>query len=165
MDEGSIRFLEAQYVVFAKTEGGFLKLHIMPDEDYSRVSLYYIFPFSVENGYISVRNQEGKEIGIIKSMEDYSEATKELLLDELHRRYFTPIIQRIVSIKEEFGYYYWEVVTDAGQKKFILRREQHSIIGITEKRVILTDVDGSRFEISDCSKMEPKFVKILEMLL
>lgn len=164
-DEGYIRFIEPQYAVFSKTEGGFLKLHIMPGEDYARVNLYYIFPFSAENGYISVRNQEGKEIGIIKSIEDYTESTKELLLNELHRRYFTPSIQRIISIKEEFGYYYWDVVTDAGQKKFALRREQHGIISITEKRVLITDVDGNRFEILDCGSLEPKFVKILEMLL
>jgi len=165
MEEGSIRFIDPKTAIFGRTEGGFLKLHIEPDEDYSRVSLHYIFPFTAGNGYVSVRNYDSKEIGIIRSMDCFSETAKELLREELQRRYFTPVIQRIVSIKEEFGYFYWEVITDAGSKKFTLRREHHSIISITEKRILIIDVDGNRFEISDCSKMEPKFVKVLEMLL
>jgi hypothetical protein len=164
-DYASIRYLEPKSSSFEQTPGGFLSLKIEPDEFYARVNLHRAFPFSQEEKYISVRDPEGKEIGIIRSMKDFPSSTVKLFQLELERRYFTPIIQKISSIKEEFGYSYWDVETDSGHKRFTVRRGSSSIIPITDERLIIIDVDGNRFEIPNYKSLGNKNIKIIETLL
>jgi len=160
-----IRYLNPDEIILRKTEGGFLALQIGDSEKYDRVNLYRAFPFSKENEFISVRDSEGKEIGILRSLDDFSGEKRALLLGELNRRYFTPIIERIHSIKEEFGYVYWDVKTDAGYRRFTIKRDENSVINIDGKRVLIIDVDGNRFEIPDVEALDAKSYKKIELLI
>lgn len=161
----SIRYIGPENTEFTQTSGGFISLKIEPDEFYSRINLYRIFPFSKQNEYISIRDSEGKEIGIIRSLKQFPAETIELFEVELNRRYFSPIISKVDSIKEEFGYSYWNVQTDAGPKRFTVQRGSNNVIPITDQRILLIDVDGNRFEIPDYRKLDEKHVKIVETIL
>jgi len=160
-----IRYLSPETTKFEKTNGGFVSMHIEPDENYPRVNFYRAFPFKFSREFISVRDVEGKEIGIIRSIDDFPPKDIELIEMELSRRYFRPVITKINSIKDEFGYTYWNVITDAGPKKFTVQRNQNSVISLTEKNILIIDVDGNRYEIPDYTKLDPKSMKIVEMLL
>lgn len=164
-DYATIRFLDPKIVKFTLENGGFLSMSIKPDETYTRVNLHRMFPFTVERGYISVRTVEGKEIGVIKSIDDFPKETVKLIEIELERRYFTPVIEKINSIREEFGYYYWDTMTSAGPRRFTVRREAQSVITINNRRILIVDVDGNRFEIPDYKAVEPRYFKIIEALL
>lgn len=160
-----LNYIDPEKSSFKMTSGGFLSLHIEPDKDYPRVNLVRMFPFSNENDYISVRDEENNEIGIIKSLYDYPEETVNIAMIELNRRYFAPVIEKVSSIKEEFGYFYWDVMTNSGPKRFTVQGEQHTMTNITENRVLVTDVDGNRFEIPDYKALDAKYYKIIEALL
>ena len=43
------------------------------------------------------------------------EETEKLITAELERRYFTPDIEKIYSVKEKFGYLYFDALTSAGK--------------------------------------------------
>ena len=166
-----IRYLEPRSSKFSLTEGGFLSLHIENKdkseniENYDRVNFYRAFPFKYAREYISVRTIEDKEIGIIKNMDDYPEETIKLFDYELNRRYFTPIIEKINRIKEEFGYSYWDVLTNSGSKRFTVQNIHNNVIQITQIRILVIDVDGNRFEIPDYKKLDLRSLKIVERLL
>ena len=51
-------------------------------------------------------DEKDKEIGMIASLDDLPKSTARLLEDELNRRYFAPVIEKVLSVKEEFGYTY-----------------------------------------------------------
>lgn len=149
---------------FNKTMGGFLTLKF-EDKEYGRISLHRAFPFSYGDKFISVRDKEGKEIGLIKEISDFDEETIMLFDEELKRRYFLPLIRSITSIKEEFGYSYWTVITDMGAKKFIVKKDNSSFINIKDNRILILDVDGNRYEISDYTKLDNRSYKLIELLL
>ncbi len=135
------------------------------DEKYDRVGLHRAFPFNYEREYISVRTTEGKEIGMIRNIDDYPADIVEIFLYELDRRYFTPYIQKINSIKEEFGYTYWDVLTDSGPRRFTVQNIHNNLIQISDVRILVLDVDGNRFEIPDSAKLDVKSLKMIERLL
>lgn len=159
-----IKYIEAEDAHFYKNNGGFIGLKV-GDENYERVSLHRAFPFSHSNSYISVKDKEGKEIGIIRDLEEFPKDTLELFMEELQRRYFLPRIDKINSIKEEFGYSYWEVLTNLGIKRFTIKKDNSSFLNVKDNRILVIDVDGNRYEISDYTKLDSKSYKLIELLL
>ena len=70
-------------------KNGFVALAFLNGEEktvYNRVSLRRCFPFELKNEYISVLDEEGREIGLIYSISDFPNI-KEILETELVRRY------------------------------------------------------------------------------
>ncbi|MDF2699056.1 MAG: hypothetical protein K0Q49_612 [Haloplasmataceae bacterium] len=159
-----IKYLTNENTTFYKSNGGFIGLK-SGETDYKRVSLIKAFPFSFSNSFISVRDKEKNEIGIIKNIDDFSSDTKLLFVEELERRYYLPVIDKINSIKEEFGYGYWDVLTNHGNKKFTIRRDNNSFINIKDKLILIIDVDGNRYEISDYTTLDEKSFKLIELML
>ncbi|HLS89659.1 MAG TPA: DUF1854 domain-containing protein [Limnochordia bacterium] len=160
-----IRYLDPATARFSETPGGFVRLVIGEEESYPRVALYRAFPFSFPDRYISVRDMDGNEIGMIKDLNEFDEKTAKLILRELERRYFTPVITQIESIKEEFGYAYWDVRTDAGPRRFTVRDMQSNVILLSPEHVLIIDVDGNRYEIPDYHKLDARSRKYIEDLL
>jgi hypothetical protein len=159
-----IKYIKPQDASFYKNSGGFIGLKL-GDTEYPRVSLYRAFPFSHSDNYISVMDKDNNEIGMIEDMRGFTEKTIKLFEEELERRYFLPSISKIKSIKEEFGYSYWDVVTDLGEKRFTIRRDNSSFVNIKDNRILIIDVDGNRYEISDYTKLDMKSYKLIELML
>ncbi len=159
-----IVFLTPDNASFYRNDNGFIGLKF-GDNDYKRVSLIKAFPFSNTYNYISVRDKEQKEIGIIQDVNLFSEEIINLFNEELERRYYLPVIEKIYSIKDEFGYSYWHVLTHLGEKKFVIRRDYNNFINIKNNMILIIDVDGNRYEISDYTKLDKKSYKLIELML
>ena len=159
-----LALLEPGKLTFSRTPGGVLSLKI-GRKLYPRVHAYRSFPLSREDSFISIRDTEDNEIGLLPSIAELDEDMAELLSEELGSRYFTPQIRSIVSLKEEFGYVYWEVDTDAGRSRFTARVGHNAAIQVGDTRVIIVDVDGNRFELVDYTTLDPKHQRIVELLL
>ena len=111
-----LRFITRDNAVFERTEGGFVSMK-MKGESYPRVQVYRSFPFTDPDAYISIReaDEKAREIGIIKNLKkDVSKETRQMLEEQLRLRYFTPKIEKIINIKDEYGFAYFDVFTDHG---------------------------------------------------
>ena len=106
-----------------------------------------------------------KEIGIIRSTEDFPEEQKSLLEKELDRRYYMPKITEIKKMKEKMGYTNWTVDTDFGEVTFSVRDTYKNMVKLPKGRCIITDVDGNRYEISDINQLDKKSYKKIELLI
>lgn len=134
-------------------------------EEYARVAVYRSFPLTRPDEFISVRDLQGKEIGIIEDLRALPLQMQQLLREELERRYFTPTILRVLSVKDEFGYSYWEVETDRGWRRFTMRNSHENVLTVGESELILIDVDGNRFAIPDLHSLTPAAYRQIESML
>ena len=92
-----------------------------------------------------------------------SDEQVKVLTAVLKKRYFCPKISAIPSLKEKLGYLYFEVETDAGHKSFALRDASRNIRRLDDgARILIFDVDGNRYEISDVARMGAKDFRRLE---
>ena len=161
-----IRYLNSDNARFARTEGGFVSLTI-GDETYPRVHVVRMFPFTDPKHYISIRtpDENSKEIGIIRDMGDVSEDVRNMLEEQMNLRYFTPIITKIINIKDEYGYAYFDVVTDRGACRFTINIGGGSVVHLSDTRVLISDIDENRFEIPDIMKLTIGERKKLDLFL
>ena len=74
-------------------------------------------------------------------------------------------MQRLVSLKQEFGVTYWEAETDRGVRDFVVRDLQENCVWLSESHLLLIDVDGSRFEIPDRRLLDERSEQLLDSIL
>ena len=146
------------------SKNGFLTL-THNDKVYDRVFLHRAFPFDKLWEYISVLDIDSNEIGLIVSVSDFSEEQQELLTSELKRKYYSPIIRKILSVKDQFGFSYWKVITDDGEIAFTMQDTFRNIIHVSDTKIILSDVDGNRFVIEDTTALDRKSYRKIELYM
>ena len=133
---------------------------------YDRVFLHRAFPFELLWEYISVLDSDQIEAGILFNLEGFDEETTTLLRNELERKYYEPRIKNIVSLKERYGFSYWEVIcTDGRSVKFTMQDTFRNIIRVGEDKAILLDVDGNRFVIESIMGLDRKSLKKIELYM
>lgn len=162
-----LRFITKENAVFERTEGGFVSMEI-EGEIYPRVQVYRSFPFTDPDAYISIRepDEKAKEIGVIKNLrKDVSKETRQMLEEQLRLRYFTPKIEKIINIKDEYGFAYFDVLTDHGACRFTIHMGGGSVVNLSDTRLMITDLDGNRFEIADVTKLSAPELKKLDLFL
>ena len=152
---------------FIKNKFLALKTKIDGEEtEYDRVFLHRDFPHELLWEYISVVGEENKEIGIIYSLEDFEADTIELLKKEIERKYYSPEITVIHSVKERYGFSYWKVtVADGRDLNFTMQDTFRNIIRIGDDRAMLVDVNGNRYSIPDVSNLDRKSYRKIELYL
>lgn len=161
-----IKYLLPDNAVFYEM-GDFLALKTAFDGeevDHGIVKLRRLFPFEELWRDITVMNAQGEEIGVIADIALF-EASESLLKKELDRIYFTPKILKIYSMKDKYGFSSWDVETDVGRITFSVKDTFRSVVSIGGKRAIITDVDGTRYEIEDASRLDKSSYKKIELYL
>lgn len=166
-----LRYIGDNNAVFKRTEGGFVSLDYTDSEGivnhYDRVGVYRTFPMSDPDIFISIRepDEKAREIGVVKDLKEIDKETAELLREQLNLRYFVPQIERVIDIKSEYGYAYFDVVTDFGKCRFAIHMSGGGVVHLTDTRIMITDIDGNRFEIKDVSKLTPSELKKIDLFL
>ncbi len=161
-----MRFIDSGNAEFKRTAGGFVSLKF-GDEEYSRVHVVRMFPFTDPAHYISIRtpDENSKEIGIIKDLNDVSADVRKMLEEQMNLRYFTPIIKKIINIRDEYGYAYFDVVTDRGACRFTINMGGGSVVHLSETRILISDIDENRFEIPNVLALSIAERKKLDLFL
>ncbi|HKM04040.1 MAG TPA: DUF1854 domain-containing protein [Lachnospiraceae bacterium] len=161
-----IRYLTEENTTFERNKGGFVSLRI-ENEFYQRIQVVRMFPFNKKEEYISIRvaDEKSKEIGIIKDMKEFSKETKEMLREQMNLKYFTPIITKICDIHDEYGFAYWNVLTDHGACRFTVQMGGKAVVHLSETRILISDIDENRFEIPDITQLTVAEQKKLDLFL
>lgn len=160
---------------FLRSKGNLISLDLHAEgkepEFFERVVLLRAFPVTNPDEFISVREPDtklkgrGKEIGMIRRMSDFDEQTNMLILEELDRRYFSPVLLKITSIKDKFGYSYWDAETSAGNVTFVVNNPFGNIRILEDGRMFINDVDGNSFVIPDPKKLDPASYRKIDIYL
>lgn len=166
-----LRYIDGTNAVFKRTEGGFASLDYTDKEGkvqhYDRIGVYRTFPMTNPDIFISIReaDEKAREIGVVKDLKDLTEEQAKILYEQLDLRYFIPKIERILDVKNENGYAYFDVITDFGQCKFTIHMSGGGVVNLSDVRVMITDIDGNRFEVVDTTKLSAGELKKLDLFL
>ena len=161
-----LRYITKENATFSRTPGGFVKL-TYKDKTYDRVGVYRTFPVTQPEEFISIReaNEKAREIGVIEKLSDLDPEQAKMLKEQLDLRYFTPEITKVFDIKTEYGYGYFHVMTTYGECRFTIHNGGSSVVSLTDTRIIITDLDGNRFEVPDIMKLTVAERKKLDLFI
>jgi hypothetical protein len=141
----------------------FRRLHAQAEggEEFIDVRPARIFPISEAADYVSLLDAKDREVMLLKNPKALDAESREALEEALGRTYFVPRITGIYEIEDAHGASRWEVQTDRGYRVFDVRdREDVRVFG--DRRVLLQDADGNRFEIEDISALDESSRRLLD---
>jgi len=141
--------------------GGVLRLTVADDRSYCLVRGYRAFPISDPDHYYGVTDGAGKDIGVIVNPAHLDDASRHAIQDELEKRYFVPVVIDVIGIKEEYGSILWDVETDRGTKRYVVRSLRDNLVELPDRRLLITDIEGNRFEVSDLRSLDSKSQEVL----
>jgi len=122
------------------------------------------FPISDPEHWISICDAEGHELACVQNVSDLPPPVGQVLAEDLERREFVPIIERIVRVSADTDPAAWDVVTDRGQTRFLVNSED-DVRRLGPSRVLVIDAQGIRYLIPDITKLDAASNQTLERYL
>ena len=168
-DQIDLGIMDINEAEFYTTEGGFAGLKYK-GEDYRHIVLRRIMPMEQPHNYISVANQDNKEIGILKAVADLPDTQRDVVSRELDNRYYSPQILDIMSVKDKLGYVYMEMRLKNRQgkeydKSCAVKDVSRNIRMLSDNSVIIFDVDGNRYVAPKLDEMNKQSLRRLDSYL
>ena len=122
------------------------------------------FPIGAPEEGIALVNTEGHELLWIDRMEDLPEKAVTLVQEELASREFVPEIKRIRSVCSFACPSTWEIDTDRGDARLVLKGEE-DIRRLDREKLLIADTHGIQFLIRDIQALDRTSRKILDRFL
>lgn len=153
-DDFTPRYLDPTELTLTRSEVGTARLEIQNEACHLRIVVRCLMPLSNPDTYISLAADEDTEIGILVNPSELAPESLKILQEELDKRYFTPTVQKVYRVKEQFGIHEWEVETDRGRVAFSVRGLNQNIKQVPPARLFVTDVRGNRYDIPDYRELD-----------
>jgi hypothetical protein len=165
MPATAIRYIEAASIRFFRPTGGaHLRAEISDELCILETRIRRAFPFSAAKQYLSIQDSGGNEIGILREPGDLDADSRQLVAEELDRRYFTPKILGIDNLRNDGGMWTFKVQTQRGVSEFYVRNWRDSSHEIAPGRYQIYSVDGQRFEIPDYDALDSRSKSLMDQL-
>ena len=144
-----------------KCENNLVTLTFAGGETYNRLEPRRLFPVNKICNYITLLNEDGKEIAVIRDIADLNDSSRAVINTSLDEYYLVPLITKIVSITEKSGTLNWQVETNRGFKAFDVRDRNHDIRIYNDGSVRVRDSHDNRYVIEDYRKLDKHSYKQL----
>jgi len=142
-----------------------LRLTIGSEKSYHTVKPVWAAPLSRPNQFLALLDGKGTEIVTLPDPNVLPPDSLKAAQEELRRRYLTATVRSILHAKQEYGATYWSVATDRGDRDFVTQNLQENAIWLSPTHLLLLDVDGNRFEITDTQALDDTSRRAVERIL
>ena len=130
-------------------------------EAYNNLTPKRLFPLNNKNKYITLLDEDQKEVAIIRDLNTLSPESRTVLEDALEGFYFLPKITKIYSCHEKFGLFTFDAMTDKGRIRFDMGNLHFNIKRLEGARILFRDMEDNRYEIPDYTKMDKKSFRLI----
>ncbi len=142
-----------------------LRLTVGDEKSYHTVKPVWAAPLSRPNQYLALLDGKGDEIVTLADPALLPPDSLIAAQEELRRRYLTATVRAILHAKQEFGATYWSVATDRGDRDFVTQNLQENAVWLSPSHLLLLDVDGNRFEVTDTQALDAASRRYVETIL
>jgi hypothetical protein len=123
------------------------------------------FPILAPGEGISLLSTEGHEVAWVDRLGDLPPAYQSLIEDELARREFMPLLQRILEVSSFSTPCTWTVETDRGRTEFVLRGDEDIRRIGTGRSLLVADAHGIHYLVPDQKALDAHSKRILDRFL
>ncbi|MFP4056307.1 MAG: DUF1854 domain-containing protein [Candidatus Brocadiia bacterium] len=164
-ETGEVRLLDPARVRLFRTPEGVPRAVVADELCCLQVKVMCSFPLSRPGHYVSLRDGANREVGLIEDLRKLDRESRAIAEQEIDRRYFLPEITAVYQLESHFGTYDWHVETDRGPRSFLVRGRSENIVHMPPHRVIVTDVLGNRYQVSDATRLDRRSAALLYKIL
>lgn len=123
-----------------------------------------VFPLSDADGALSLVGTDGRELVWVEAPSALDAATRALIDEELARRDFAPVIERLLAVSTFSTPSEWTVRTDRGETLLVLKAEE-DIRRLGDGALLVTDSHGIGYRIADLRTLDRRSRRLLERFL
>lgn len=106
------------------------------------------FPISDPERWISLCDMDGRELERIPEPSALPKKARDLLAHALGWREFVPVILRVLQVSSHLEPAEWEVETDRGSTRFVLKSED-DVRRLGPHSAMIQDAQGVRYRVPD----------------
>ena len=122
------------------------------------------FPIAAPAEGIALVGTDGHELAWIDRLADLPDATRSLIEEELASREFVPEIRRLRHVSTYAIPSTWDVETDRGEARFILKGEE-DIRRLGTATLLIGDSHGVQYLIRDLSSLDKTSRRLLDRFM
>ncbi|HYN76754.1 MAG TPA: DUF1854 domain-containing protein [Lamprocystis sp. (in: g-proteobacteria)] len=111
------------------------------------------YPISAPGHWVILCDAQGRELRCIEDLAALPAAVRTLVEGELARREFVPRIQRVIQVSSYLEPAEWEVETDRGRTRFVLKTED-DVRRLGPYSALLLDAQGIRYLVPDTRNLD-----------
>ena len=142
-----------------------LRMTIEGDRSYLLVKVVRAAPLTQPDRYFCILDIKDEAICMLEDLDQLEKNSHPFVFEEMERRYLTAEIESIESLQNEYGVSYWNVETNRGTREFVAKSVAEHAQWLGERRLMIFDVDGNRFEVTDIDKLDKRSQGLLESVL
>jgi len=131
--------------VLAKTGGS--------DEE-KPAKIVWARPVSGRGEEVCILDPDNREIAFLEDLSQLDPESMAIAKDELHHRYLISRIAKVNEAEANYGNRYWDVETDRGPRRFVMRDPAANAVWLTADRLVLRDTLGNRYEIVSMAALD-----------
>jgi hypothetical protein len=151
-------------VTIVRDAHGRLVLRLGDGSEHVGVVPVRAFPLSDPEGAISLVGGDGRERLWIERPATLAAELRALLDEELARREFAPMIERLLDVSTFATPSTWRVRTDRGDTQLVLKGEE-DIRRLGGAALLVTDSHGIGYRIPDLRALDKRSRRLLERFL
>ncbi len=154
-------FMDTSKLRFFRTLDERMRLTIEGERSVLEPQISQCFPYSETGRYFCIKDGAGEEVGLIERTRHLDPESRRVFEDEIERRVRIPVIVALNSLRYDGITLTWDVETDRGPVTFEVRDLRRNTHRITVNHLIITDVNGRRYEIPDKRTFSPRQLLLL----
>ncbi|WP_295393377.1 DUF1854 domain-containing protein [uncultured Thiodictyon sp.] len=112
------------------------------------------YPITDPTHWVILGDAQGRELRCIEDLHSLPGALRDILEDELARREFVPQIRRVILVSSYLEPAEWEVDTDRGHTRFVLKTED-DVRRLGPHSALIQDSQGVRYLVPDTRHLDP----------
>ena len=124
------------------------------------VIVFRCFPWTEPDRFVSLRDEDGDEVALVRDASDLEPASRKVLEDALVEAGFVLEIDAIISVEEEIEIRCWKVQTRQGERSFQTPRDEWPR-EVPGGGLLIRDVSGDLFFVSDPAALDDKSRRLL----
>lgn len=122
------------------------------------------FPIDAPGENVSLLSTDGHELVFIAQLSGLDPDTRNLLQEEIGQRDLLPLIDRLMSVSTFSTPSTWEVQTDRGHTRFVLKGEE-DIRRLRNGGLLIIDSHGLTYRVTDMRTLDRHSRRLLDRFL
>ena len=123
------------------------------------------FPIQAPQDGIALVDPEGHEVAWFPQLDAIPQPARGLMEEELARREFMPVVQRIVAVSGFSTPCTWTVDTDRGRTEFVLRGDEDIRRIGSAHALLIADAHGINYLVPDQRALDAYSKRVLDRFL